>query len=66
MLGYVQDLGWEYIHANREFYVARTGLTEFLGVPKYCFNKVKYHFGDALGALYIQNHLLKDDKAAVS
>lgn len=66
MLGYVTDLGWRYVHANREFYEARTGLSEFLGVPKYCFNKVKTHFSDALGALYIRDHLHTDDKASVS
>lgn len=65
MLGYVQDLGWDYIHANRDFYVARYGLTEFLGVPKYCFNKVRAHFSDALGALFIRDHLLTDDKQKV-
>ena len=66
MLGYVQDLGWDYVHANRDFYVARYGLTEFLGVPRYCFNKVRTHFSDALGALYIRDHLLTDSKAKVS
>ena len=66
MLGYVTDLGWEYVHANREFYVARTGLSEFTGIPKYCFNKVQYHFRDALGALFIRDHLLTNDKDSVS
>jgi len=66
MQGYVSDLGWEYVHANRVFYVERTGLSQFLGIPKYCFNKVQRHFPDALGALYIRDHLLAEDKATVS
>lgn len=66
MRGYVTDLGWEYVHANRVFWVARTGLTEFTGIPTYCFNKVKHHFSDALGALYIRDHLLVNEKKEVS
>ncbi|XP_067944165.1 endothelin-converting enzyme homolog [Watersipora subatra] len=65
MLGYVTDLGWQYVHANREFYVARTGNPTFLGIPKYCFNKIQSHFGDALGAIYIEQHLHTNDKATV-
>lgn len=65
MYGYVVDLGWEYIHANRVFYTARTGLSEFLGVPKYCFNKIKDKFPDAVGALFIRDHLATEDKAVV-
>ena len=65
MRGYVTDLGWQYVHANRVFYVARTGLPEFTGIPTYCFNQVQHHFRDALGALYIKDHLLANDKAMV-
>ncbi|KAJ8299602.1 hypothetical protein KUTeg_023662, partial [Tegillarca granosa] len=36
---YLQDLSWEYVHANREFYVDLYGRPNFLGTWLYCVRK---------------------------
>ncbi|KAK7490133.1 hypothetical protein BaRGS_00018655 [Batillaria attramentaria] len=63
---YVQDLSWEYIHANRQIYVDLTGVAEFLGTWRYCVSKIDRDMYEALGALfaheitdYIRNALVE-------
>ncbi|XP_067655795.1 endothelin-converting enzyme 1-like [Haliotis asinina] len=53
---YVQDLSWDYIHANREFYVAMTSEAEFLGTWRYCIGIVDRDMGEAMSALYVKDH----------
>ncbi|XP_067928940.1 endothelin-converting enzyme-like 1 [Watersipora subatra] len=65
MLGFVTDLGAEYIEANREFYTARTGQSEFQGMNQYCLEKVQKHFDAGYGALYVKEHLQLDDKVMI-
>ncbi|XP_013388474.1 endothelin-converting enzyme-like 1 [Lingula anatina] len=65
MQAYAQDLSWEYVHANREFYVARTGRAQFLGTYRFCFNYMKSKMPDALGALFVQDHFADNAKSEV-
>ena len=53
---YVQDLSWDYIHANREVYVEFTGVAQFLGTWRYCVNKLDRDMREALGALFVKDH----------
>ncbi|KAK3605567.1 hypothetical protein CHS0354_005871 [Potamilus streckersoni] len=62
---YVQDLSWEYIHANRDFYVDMTGMAAFMGTWRYCFNYISQYFRDALGALYVRDHFADKNKEKV-
>ncbi|RUS78892.1 hypothetical protein EGW08_013335 [Elysia chlorotica] len=59
---YVQEMSWEYIHANREIYVDLFGRAQFLGVYRYCFYLSEFYMGDALGHLYITQFLSKENK----
>nr|KAG5701991.1 hypothetical protein BaRGS_034573 [Batillaria attramentaria] len=59
---YVQDLSWEYIHANRQIYVDITGVAEFLGTWRYCVNKIDRDMYEALGALFVRDHFSDANK----
>ncbi|XP_041367218.1 endothelin-converting enzyme homolog [Gigantopelta aegis] len=53
---YVQDMSWEYVHANREMYVDIWGRVEFLGKFRYCFFYVNRKMPEALSSLFIADH----------
>ncbi|XP_041367545.1 endothelin-converting enzyme homolog [Gigantopelta aegis] len=59
---YVQDLSWDYIHANREFYVDLTGQAEFLGTWRYCYSIVDRDMSDAMSSLYVRDHFIDENK----
>ncbi|XP_048241765.1 endothelin-converting enzyme 1-like [Haliotis rufescens] len=59
---YVQDLSWDYIHANREFYVDMTGEAEFLGTWRYCIGIVDRDMGEAMSALFVKDHFSDANK----
>ncbi|XP_070200889.1 uncharacterized protein [Littorina saxatilis] len=61
---YVQDLGWDYVHANREIYVDMTGVAEFLGTWKYCVRKIDTDMNEALSALFVKDHFSDANKRA--
>ncbi|KAK7490082.1 hypothetical protein BaRGS_00018604 [Batillaria attramentaria] len=63
---YVQDLSWEYVHANRQMYVDLYGRVEFLGTQRYCFMLAKRYFDVALGALYVNTHFDEKNKVKVT
>ncbi|CAG2233724.1 ECE [Mytilus edulis] len=62
---YVQQLSWEYVHANREFYVDRYGIPQFLGTWYYCFYNMDMNMGDALSSLYVKDHFADRNKQKV-
>merc|ERR1719228_104415 len=62
---YVQELSWDYIHANREIFVDLNGYADFLGVYKYCFHLAEVHMRDALSSLFIADHFSSFDKSTV-
>ncbi|XP_052065043.1 endothelin-converting enzyme homolog [Mytilus californianus] len=62
---YVQQLSWEYVHANREFYVDRYGIPQFLGTWYYCFYNMDTNMGDALSSLYVKDHFADRNKQKV-
>ncbi|XP_060086405.1 endothelin-converting enzyme 1-like [Ylistrum balloti] len=62
---YRQELSWDYIHANRDFYVDLYGTPNFLGTTKYCFNTMEMYLGDALSALFVRDHFSDKNKAKV-
>lgn len=59
---YRQELSWDYIHANRDFYVDLYGTPNFLGTVKYCFNTMEIYLGDALSALFVRDHFSDKNK----
>ncbi|KAK7098413.1 hypothetical protein V1264_002714 [Littorina saxatilis] len=61
---YVQDLSWDYVHANREIYVDMTGVAEFLGTWKYCVRKIDTDMKEALSALFVKDHFSDANKRA--
>lgn len=63
---YVQDLSWEYVHANRQVYVDKYGPANFLGTQKYCFMLAKHYFDIALSSLYVYTNFEKKNKDKVS
>ncbi|CAL1536730.1 unnamed protein product [Lymnaea stagnalis] len=63
---YVQELSWEYIHANREMYDDMYNRQDFSGVYKYCMATAKYYMGDALSSLYVNRHFSQESKDTVS
>ncbi|PVD33698.1 hypothetical protein C0Q70_04958 [Pomacea canaliculata] len=62
---YVQDLSWDYMHANRELYFNLTGEKDFLGSWRYCFNKLNDDMSEALGALFVRDHFTEADRKMV-
>lgn len=62
---YVQDLSWDYMHANRELYFDLTGEKDFLGSWRYCFNKLNDDMSEALGALFVRDHFTEADRKMV-
>lgn len=62
---YAPKLSWDYIHANRVFYVALTGRTEFLGRFRACLQDVKGRMGVALSALFVRDHFADNSKNQV-
>ena len=62
---YVQDLSWEYVHANRQLSVDKYGYQNFLGTKKYCFLQAQRYFDIALGVLYIRTSFDKQNKNKV-
>ncbi|KAK3103083.1 hypothetical protein FSP39_016327 [Pinctada imbricata] len=62
---YDQDLSWEYVHANREFYVDRYGTPAFLGTWLYCFRRADAYLHDALGSLFVRDHFADENKNTV-
>jgi predicted metalloendopeptidase len=62
---YAQDLSWEYVHANREFYVATTGRAEFLGTWRFCFYLVSDKMKEALSAMFVRDHFADESKPKV-
>ncbi|XP_064634733.1 endothelin-converting enzyme homolog isoform X2 [Lineus longissimus] len=62
---YAQDLSWEYVHANREFYVAVSGRAEFLGTWRFCFYLVSDKMKDALSAMFVRDHFADESKPKV-
>ena len=62
---YVQDLSWEYVHANRQLFVDKYGYQNFLGTQKYCFRLAKQYFNIALGALYVETSFDERNKKKV-
>ncbi|KAK7098450.1 endothelin-converting enzyme homolog isoform X2 [Littorina saxatilis] len=63
---YVQDLSWEYMHANRQVYVDKYGPANFLGTQKYCFMLAKHYFDIALSSLYVYTNFEKKNKDKVT
>lgn len=63
---YAQQLSWEYVHANREFYVDRYGIPQFLGTWYYCFYNMDRNMGDALSSLYVKDHFADRNKQKVT
>ncbi|KAK3102558.1 hypothetical protein FSP39_012180 [Pinctada imbricata] len=59
---YDQDLSWEYVHANREFYVDRYGTPAFLGTWLYCFYTADAYMSDILGSLFVKDHFADENK----
>lgn len=59
---YVQEMSWEYIHANREVYVDLHGRPNFSGLYRYCFVVSEHHMMDALNYLYIEQFMSKENK----
>ncbi|KAJ8298578.1 hypothetical protein KUTeg_022638 [Tegillarca granosa] len=59
---YAQEMSWEYVHANREFYVDLYGRPNFLGTWLYCFYYMDRNLGDALGSLYVKDHFADKNK----
>ena len=62
----MQDLSWDYIHANRQVYVDLTGVAEFLGTWRYCVGKVDRDMKEALGALFVRDHFSESNKRTAS
>ncbi|XP_041365958.1 endothelin-converting enzyme 1-like isoform X2 [Gigantopelta aegis] len=62
---YVQDLSWEYVHANREIYVDIHGQPNFLGKKLYCYVRIITQMPDAIGALFVANHFADKNKDKV-
>ncbi|CAH1786412.1 unnamed protein product [Owenia fusiformis] len=60
---FAQHLSWDYVHANREFYVAQTGNTEFLGTWQFCFDILAEKMDLALGSLFVQDHFADASKS---
>jgi hypothetical protein len=63
---YVQDLSWDYIHANREIYVAVNSQQNFLGTWRYCVNRVDRDLNEGLSALFVRNHFSDENRNSVS
>nr|XP_034324894.1 endothelin-converting enzyme 1 [Crassostrea gigas] len=59
---YETELSWEYVHANREFYVDKYGIPQFLGTWLYCFQTMDRYFGDALSSMYVRDHFADKNK----
>ncbi|ESO95503.1 hypothetical protein LOTGIDRAFT_160662 [Lottia gigantea] len=53
---YATHLSWEYVHANREYYVDIRGQTEFLGTWKYCYQYIDKKMPEALSSLFVRDH----------
>ena len=62
---YAQEMSWEYVHANREFYVDRYGVPQFLGTWYYCFYFMDRNMGDALSSMYVKDHFADQNKQKV-
>ncbi|KAL8593449.1 hypothetical protein ACOMHN_053499 [Nucella lapillus] len=62
---YIQSLSWDYVHANRQFYVDKYGRPNFLGKLRYCFYMTQHEFDIALGALYIRARFDMNNKKKV-
>uniref|UniRef100_A0A0B7AHI1 Peptidase M13 N-terminal domain-containing protein n=1 Tax=Arion vulgaris TaxID=1028688 RepID=A0A0B7AHI1_9EUPU len=62
---YVQDLSWEYVHANREIFVDLYKKPVFSGIYRYCFSRARTYMSDALSSLYITEHLSDDSRDTV-
>ena len=62
---YAQELSWDYIHANRVFYVDLYGRPRFMGKWYHCFWHAKWNMGEALGSLYAKQHFNDRNKDKV-
>lgn len=63
---YAQDLSWDYVHANRELYVALTYQRDFQGTWTYCVNKLDTGMREGLSALFIKNHFGEENRRTAS
>ncbi|XP_050412358.1 endothelin-converting enzyme 1 [Patella vulgata] len=59
---YLQEMSWDYVHANRQFYVDITGNAEFLGSWRYCLNLVSRDMGEVLSSLFVRDHFVDKNK----
>ncbi|XP_013399075.1 endothelin-converting enzyme 1 [Lingula anatina] len=65
MRTYTEDLSSEYIHATRTFRKARSGQRTNYPISMLCFGYMTEKMGDALGALFVQDHFTDNKKDRV-
>ncbi|ESO95505.1 hypothetical protein LOTGIDRAFT_61818, partial [Lottia gigantea] len=59
---YVQELSWDYIHANRNFYVNAHNNNQFLGSQRYCLQLVTTQMSQAVSSLFVRDHFVDKNK----
>ncbi|XP_050410954.1 endothelin-converting enzyme homolog [Patella vulgata] len=59
---YAPELSWEYVHANREYYVDVFGVEQFSGKWNYCFGYVNRMMPEAMGSLFVRDHFPTENK----